>query len=78
MDTWQYHEALFPIEPSLSSLINLLFPHMTLISEANIPFWRRQCMNMELYERVAFDLVAGEYTEIDALLKQSRVHASIK
>lgn len=30
----------------LSSHINLLFPHTTLISEANIPCWRRQCMNM--------------------------------
>lgn len=51
----------------LSSHINLLFPHMILISEADIPLWRRQYMNMEMYERVAFDLVAGESTEIDAL-----------
>lgn len=35
-------------------------------------------MNMEMYERVAFDLVAGESTEIDALQKQKGVHASIK
>ena len=73
MDTWQYHEALLPVEPHKS-----IFPHMILISEANILFWRRQCMTMERYERVAFDLVAGECTGIDARQKQSRVHISIK